>query len=347
MMDMLQINIYLTNECNRFCKHCYYPHGSSVMSDEDIIYLSEWIGNFCRNHEVKTLKVHVLGGEPLKYKDKLFLLVSSIKSNIPDFTKPHPDGEFVVFTNGDYFSFYTLTHIKEHKIYILLNPSSDDLMTIHEKMHMVKSICGGISLAIVADEINLPRLPELTNLAIYHRGSMRINRLYDGGKDPEYIMEFGKQMHKVFDLLLASEYAIYPNFLLESTYPLWTGVKNPYSCGKRLLVIDPDGTIRSCNADMDTTIGHIKTHFYMSQFKFHQRWSAKNLPECQTCKWVTICQGGCPYTRKLAYGHYNQKTPFCEVFKTLFPKLEQLKYKYLRERQNVKSLYCWSINKTE
>jgi radical SAM protein with 4Fe4S-binding SPASM domain len=193
---------------------------------------------------------------------------------------------------------------------------------------------GGISLAVVADEINLPRLAELTKLAIKYDGHIRINRLYHGGRIPGYVNRFGQAMHTVFDELLAAPKAMWPNFILESTYPLWEGPQNCHACGRWFLVFDPDGTIRSCNADMSTKIGSIYTHYKMADFKFTHRWSSKNLSECQDCEWANggWCQGGCPFSRKLTWGTYGKATPFCKVYKELFPRLKELTDKWKQQR---------------
>jgi radical SAM protein with 4Fe4S-binding SPASM domain len=145
-------------------------------------------------------------------------------------------------------------------------------------------------------------------------------------------------MHKVFDSLLKAEVPMWPNWIMESTYPTWEGPKNPYSCGRWLIVVDTDGGLRSCNPDSETVVGHIDTIQNWKEIKPPQRWSAKNLEECQGCQWVTICQGGCPYSRKLTYGTYNQKTPFCSAFKTLFPRLLELNEKW--KRYSSKNYQC-------
>lgn len=297
------------------------------MSKHTAGHLSQWISELCQRENVLWYKAHFLGGEPFLKKELLFFLIEKLQADLPSHTKGHPDGQFVVFTNGDEIDGATLKRCKQYKVKIILNPTSDDLVTVHEKIHFIKTLCGGCSLAVVADEINLPRLPQLAALAVSHNGHIRINRLYDGGRNQEYIETFRKQMHKVFDILLSAEIPMWPNFILESTYPLWEDERNPHACGRWLLVFDPDGNIRSCNADMTTVIGNIfTTKPSMSEFKFTHRWSSKGLEGCHGCEWAIggWCQGGCPFTRKLTYGTYTHNTPFCEAFKELFPRLKEL-----------------------
>jgi len=283
-----------------------------------------WIGSLCETEKVKEYKCHILGGEPLENSNVVYYLLDKLNENLPEGTHGVPEGKYVVFTNGELLTMEILKNLKLRKVKIMLNPTTNSLDWVKSRMELIKSVCGGVSLAIVADKVNIVRLPDLAKLAVEMDGHIRINRLYDGGVNEWYVDAFKKQMHKVFDILLTAENPMWPNFIMESTYTTWDSPKNPNACGRWLLVIDPDGSIRSCNADMDTKVGHIHTHHRMADFKFTHRWSAKNLPECQGCEWVTWCQGGCPYTRKLTFGTYDKKTAFCGAYKELFPRLMEL-----------------------
>lgn len=326
-MDALQTNIYITDVCSKGCPNCYYTKTGTHMTEIMAVKTALWIAEVCRNEKVEAYRCHILGGEPLENPDVLFSLLNALEEFIPRTTKGAWEGKYVLFTNGDLLAYHELSLLKKYHVKIMLNPTTDSLQRVEEKMNIIKSYCGGVSLAVVADDTNLPRLPKLAKLAVRFGGHVRINRLYDGGKDPRYVEEFRKQMHKVFDILLAAEKPMWPNFIMESTYVTWPAPKNPNACGRWLLVFDPNGNIRSCNADMETVMGNIETHT-MSNLHFTHRWSAKNLPECQGCEWITWCQGGCPFTRKLTYGTYTKKTPFCEAYKTLFPRLMELKAKW-------------------
>ncbi len=319
---------YVNNECNRECPSCYWSNTGGKMIGRIASDSAKWIANICEEEKVKSVRINFLGGEPLLNIDTVFYYIDTLKNLLPKHTNPYPDGQFLLFTNGDYLSEEILGACKRRRVLLFLNPTYDSLGDIEDKIKRIKSICHGCSLSIVLDSLNMPRIDKIAKLAIKHNCHMRINRLYDGGRDPEYVKEYGKQMDKVLDLLLESSPPIWPNWLIESTYPMWEGPKNCYSCGKWLIIIDPDGTLRSCNADLDTKVGSIYTHLHWKELKMHQRWSAKNIPECQGCEWTTLCQAGCPYTHKLAYGDYNHPSPFCKEFKKLFSKLMEITRRY-------------------
>jgi radical SAM protein with 4Fe4S-binding SPASM domain len=290
--------------------------------------VAKWITNIHSTEKIEQFRVHILGGEPFLNFEVISYFIEMINALKPEFTKPPEEGGFVIFTNGDYLNEENLSILKRLDVKIMLNPCNDELDVVEEKILKIKKVSHGCSLAVTLDNFNLNRLGELTDLAINYECHIRTNRLYHGGTIPGYVERFHSSMTVMFDKLLKSKWIMWPNFIMESTYPTWNSPKNPNACGRWLLVVDVNGNIRSCNADMETKIGHISTHTKMSDFKFSHRWSAKDLPECQGCEWITWCQGGCPYTRKLVYGTYNKRSPFCSAFKQLFPKLMLLRDKW-------------------
>lgn len=331
-MDAIQFLIYITRRCSQNCPNCYYPKSDSI--DEDLRSISldklcKWIIKFLEVNQVKYLKLQLLGGEPFLNLHTIFHIFEYITSNLPPHVLKHPDGMFGIYTNGDFLNGSVLTKLSRFKPRILLNPTDQPLYDIEEKVRLVKRILNRVSLAVPLTEMNMERLNELGELMIRYEGAMRLNRLYNGGRSHKYKELFRESMHRFLDLLLSSEYVMWPNFIVENTYITWKGEKNPNACGKWLLVIDPDGSIRSCNADMRTRIGHIDTHMRITDFVFPQRWSCKNIEICQKCEWKVYCQGGCPYTKKLAYREDYQEvsklpSPFCDILKELFPKIKAL-----------------------
>lgn len=330
-MDLIQVNVYTTNRCNRNCPDCYVTKDDVEMSRETAKNVGNWISDLCHKEKIKSTMIHFLGGEPLLNLPAIVSIVDIFNKNKPSFNRPFgikgSEG-FVVFTNGDFLNQENMRTLKDRRIMVKLNPTNLRLYDINQRVQKIKDVFGGAGLAVVLDDLNMKRLPELALLSVQNRIHMRLNRLYNGGTIPGYVEQYRKQMHKMFDILLASDWAMWPNFLIENTYVTWEGPQNPNACGRFLFIIEPDGTIRACNADIDTRMGHIDTHKKMLDFTFPCRWSATNLPECCGCEWRVWCQGGCPYTRKLVFGTYEKRTPFCYAFKELFPRVIELKEKY-------------------
>jgi radical SAM protein with 4Fe4S-binding SPASM domain len=335
-MDNLMVFFFTTNKCSKGCDHCYNLSIDDGMTRGVADQSVRWLKRICIEENVKHLRVSFLGGEPLNTFDMVIYLVDQMHEKIEWVTPMPPDGH-ILHTNGDLLTDDMLKGLKSRRIKIALNPTYDTLEEVEKKIIHIKSVCRGCTLSIALNDFNMPRITDLARLAVKHHCQMRINRLYDGGKNLAYVNEYKNQMSEVLDILLSSEKPLWPNWIMESTYPTWEGPKNPYSCGRWLVIITPDGTLRSCNPDYDTKVGSIYTHLHWKELKFPQRWSAKNLPECQGCEWITWCQGGCPYSRKLAYGTYDKRTPFCSAFKQLFPKLMLLKDRWITYERRIEN----------
>jgi len=235
----------------------------------------------------------------------------------------------LLFTNGDPLfedknkGENMLRELKKRKIKVMLNPTYDSLERVDQKVKFIKLICGGCSLSVVLDDLNMDRLLDLVEIALSNDAHIRISRLYQGPLTPGYTERYAEQVPKALDKILEAGKPMHPDFIVDSICPSWKGERNPYLCGKRHVVIDPDGTCRNCNGDMNSVIGSIHTCSKLSDFKFLYRHSAKNIPECQSCEWITWCQGGCPFVSKLTYG-WHTKSPMCSTLKVLFPKLMKI-----------------------
>lgn len=298
------------------------------MSNEMAAQVAKWAVRVYQEEHVRVMRNYFLGGEPGLNSEAIFTIVDTIQNLKSDYTiGPAEHNGFLIFTNGDCFDENTLKECKKRSIRFLLNPTYDSMQEIEDKFLYIKSMCGGSGLSIALNDLNLDRLPEFARLVVKHNSYMRMNRLYQGGTIPGYVEKYKSQMKKMFEILLAAEKPMWPNITMLSTYFTWPPPVNANTCGKALLVIDPDGTIRTCSADLGTVAGHISTHGF-KDIKFTYRWSAKNLPECQGCEWVTWCQGGCPLARKLVYGTVDKRTPYCSAFKELFPLLFKLVEKW-------------------
>lgn len=48
------------------------------------------------------------------------------------------------------------------------------------------------------------------------------------------------------------------------------------------------------------------------------------IPECTDCEWRFTCAGGCPYARRVEFGRLDARSPHCDVYRTVLPKLVEL-----------------------
>ena len=103
--------------------------------------------------------------------------------------------------------------------------------------------------------------------------------------------------------------------------------------GRSYLVFNQQGQVSKCQMTMAehlTTTVNPDPLFTLR----HDLLGLQNLPvtsrsECNTCEWQTWCTGGCPLLTLRTTGRYDTRSPYCRIYKEIFPavvRLEGLHY---------------------
>jgi uncharacterized protein len=110
------------------------------------------------------------------------------------------------------------------------------------------------------------------------------------------------------------------------------GVPHAKTCGvgDNYLVIDHRGRLARCHMDIAHTIGSIWEKdplLTVRQTPINHNFtniSVENKEECSTCPWRYWCSGGCPLLAYHSGGSVTAKSPYCNVYKAVFPELLRL-----------------------
>jgi len=293
------------------------------MTDEVVKKLPDWLKSFCVKSRVEKLCVSFLGGEPSIRMDLCLNLMESIYSKLNEVVRPYHGSWFMFFTNGDFLTDEALIEMSRYNTIVLYNPTYDSLEEIDRKLKLIKKRIRFCCMSVVIDGVNIGRLIEITDIALSNKVNLRLNPLYHPTSD--YIHSLYEPLDSLFDHLISTDELIWPKLLLGSLYVGWGSRSiSPYSYGSWLLVVDTDGSIRICSADDGTDIGDLSTISSIDDVKFDHSWNAKSIGLCQRCEWLSWCHGGHPLTRFSYYGSYNYPTPYCDLYKKLFPKWKSL-----------------------
>jgi radical SAM protein with 4Fe4S-binding SPASM domain len=117
------------------------------------------------------------------------------------------------------------------------------------------------------------------------------------------------------------------------------------NCSSQFISVDSKGTVAQC----DCWVTSYPESFFGNMFRepgltkmlresparreFVER--PKHLVEhedCLSCRWLSICHGGCPVRTYSALGTMLAKDPYCEVYKTVFARAEHHARDILRRR---------------
>ncbi len=108
------------------------------------------------------------------------------------------------------------------------------------------------------------------------------------------------------------------------------------NCSNQFISVDAKGTVAQC----DCWVTSYPDHFFGNIFReesltqmlyesparqeFVER-PAKLMKneDCLSCRYLSICHGGCPVRTHTALGTMHAKDPYCEVYKTIFARAEK------------------------
>ena len=94
------------------------------------------------------------------------------------------------------------------------------------------------------------------------------------------------------------------------------------------MVIDQKGDIAKCHMEIEKPITSIYQHDPLSFIRADsigiKNFSVEEKEGCRDCEWRYWCTGGCPLMTYKTTGRYDVKSPYCRVYKSLYPGLLRL-----------------------
>jgi uncharacterized protein len=217
-----------------------------------------------------------------------------------------------------------------------LNEVERRMDVIGKRIHMIHSN----TIIITADDFNLEgnRMEDFTRLAIDKHYRIRIYRSMYRGADKDYKKRLIKKYHSCLDIIEDAKSKgsdISLNFFLDILIPYpWDDIKDlytPYFCGHDVLTVQSNGDIGACIRNHKHIVGTIYSENPTQLIKCKElRWTYKKddvSDECKICSVRQVCQSGCPNDKLITYGKIEGKSPFCEVYKEIIPRLMDLQLK--------------------
>lgn len=109
------------------------------------------------------------------------------------------------------------------------------------------------------------------------------------------------------------------------------------ACAEEYISIEPSGRVHVCDrfaGNSDLALGNLSMQSLSEILDspvrrvFITRWEALQ-SQCNSCKWATICYGGCPHEAYAASGSITNADPNCEAYKRIFTHVSNLIHREL------------------
>ena len=294
--------IYLTNDCNLACTHCYMFSGKPKI---DELPKEEWFKIIKNAKENGIKSITFTGGEVLRYKD-WFEIIKFTKEN---------DITVTILTNGVLWDEEKIDKSKNYIDEIQISLDGTDEISnsvIRGKNNFEKALSNVKLFVEVGVKTVIATTPTLDNLE--HIEKTYINFAKDllqemnkpnlyfklaqkliTGRNVNALLKEKARKYSKITRKLANE--LYPNGEIRNfinNIQIGTGLKN---CGYGGLSISSDGKFFLCNRVEDLEpVATNKDDFknVLEKANYYYNWSSvDNVIPCMNCEIKYICGGGC------------------------------------------------------
>lgn len=342
----LSVWLHVINDCNMYCDYCYISRTGQAMSLEmghasvDAAIRSALRGGY------KRIKLKFAGGEPtLKFK----LILDLHQYALDQTARAGLELEAVILSNGTIMTEDTITALKTRDIHLMI--SLDGIGKMHD---VQRRFAGGqgtfAAVSRTLDRLAVHGIKPFISITVSDRNAGGLADVV------AYVLDRGLPFNLNFvrnndcianfeDLRLRDERiikAIHKAFaVIESRLPTYSllgslvdraYLHQPHdkSCavGESYLVVDPLGNIAKCQMEISHPITNVYADDPLAQVKADQKGiqniSVEEKEGCRDCLWKYWCAGGCPLVTYRASGRFDVKSPYCRIYKAVFPELLRL-----------------------
>ncbi len=348
--------LYLTRACNLACAHCFVSKDMRRMSLETGLQAVERLFELAEKHRHPEVKIKYAGGEPTMNWELIPALHARAKSRAQETGLKLTE---VLITNATLLNRERLRFIRDEGF--RLSISLDGFGEGHDRQRPVRNgnptferVFQSVLLALemglkpylitTITRLNVDEVPALVAFALEHRLMLNLNfyrphSLEDTlAADNASLTRALQEAMKVIEANLP-DYNFMEGLIDRSNF----GAAHQHVCGagRNYLSIDTDGSVLPCHMLTGYNLPGIPLQMLETpRFDDFPNPPIDQRNGCNTCEWRYWCAGGCPIHAKNITGTSNVSSPYCSVYKTIYPELVRLQALQLLQAdlQNAPSL---------
>lgn len=337
----LQAWLFLTRACNLACAHCFVDKDPHRMDETTGRQAVRRLFHLAQEQHYPRLSLKYAGGEPtLRWAllQNLHTLAQQLAADTGVGLKES------LVTNGLALDAARLQYLKDARIHLAI--SLDGFGAGHDRMRPTKNgapsfdrVLHNLRLAlslglhpgltITLTRLNLPDLPAFTRFALENDLDFNLN-FYRPSQPGDPLMPSLQDLtHAILQSFAVIRQnlparPIFQRLLDRSNF----GFAHQHACsaGRHYLSIDTDGRALPCHM-LTGGYAPAQPQNLADATPAFADFSAAPVTErsgCQECEWRSFCGGGCPLLAKALHGAAGTPSPYCSVYKALFPELLQL-----------------------
>ena len=338
--------LHVTNACNLRCTYCYVSKSEETMDEATGLAAIDAVFRSAVRHGFKAVKLKYAGGEATLN----FRLIRLLHDYAAGFAASHRIGlSEVVLSNGVVLSNTLLDFIRETGMRLMI--SLDGLGAEHDVQRVFSNgrgssrhVAHGIDRALArgikphlsitvtrhnADSVAAAVLFALDRELLFNLNFFRDNdhaashtqlaaedaQLIAGTREAFQVIEERLPRYSLINALVDRSSFLAPH-------------ERPCGAGHSYLVIDHQGRVARCQMEIERPVTDVMAEDPLTLIQAGQP-GFSNVPVdekegCRECQWRYWCAGGCPLLTYRVTGRSDVRSPYCNVYRALFPDLLRL-----------------------
>lgn len=349
-----------THQCNLRCSYCYVDNNlkdkKEMFSLDFARHMIDEIYSYAIEKSITNITLLWHGGEPLLWTNKnyenifqycekvfndSFKIRHSIQTNLTLINNEYID-IFKKFDVSVGFSLDGFGEINDKTRYFQNKKGS--FAKIFEKIELCKSLNFKICAVVVASSKNINYINEIYSFMNEHNISFKINPIFKSGEAEDSFNEYGITtyqyqtcMIELFDLW-TNEKKTNVDISLFSEIASNLATNNPALCNfkedcqQNVFSIFANGDIYPCGRfgnDNNFNFGNLRkdslSNIMKKKNNFFGNKRVQNLTnnDCNNCKYLSICHGGCMHDAYISSNDIFTQSNFCQAYKHIFQHIEK------------------------
>lgn len=338
--------LHITNACNLRCHYCYLHKTNESMTDDIAQRSVDAVLRSAKKYAFKHVSLKYAGGEASLNQTRVLAIHDYATQQAQQATISLRAS---IHSNGVILSQRTIEQFKARQIGVTI--SLDGIGAYHDKQRPFRHGQGSFqyvdrtinrllaselvpSISVTVSRHNLAGLPALMDYVLEHNLPFTLNYY----RDNEYSTHIHDLQFEEAQMITAMRNAFsaieqhLPRRCLLGSLVDKADLRNTHNrtcgVGQNYLVIDQNGRVAKCQADMKHTVTTIDAEDPLSLIRNDRNgvrgYSVDEKEGCRTCDWRYWCSGGCPMLTYRMTGRSDIKSPNCNIYKALFPEVLRL-----------------------
>ncbi len=337
----LSVWMHVTNECNLRCRYCYINKTDEIMSLEIGRAAIDAIMRSAMKNSIRSIKLKFAGGEPTLNLKLVFDLYAYAQEQA---AQAEIALSAVLLSNGIALGERAIQQLKARGIHIMI--SLDGVGAMHDRQRPFVNGRGSFAwvertldrlasqgvkpfISITVSDRNVTGLPQTVGYVLDRGLPFNLNFYRDHGcatpRDDlrlrnDRLIEALRQTFAVIESRLPAHSllgSLMDRAQFDQAHDKTCGVGDAY------LIVNHHGQIAKCQMEAERPVTDVYADDPLALIRADQigvqNLSVEEKEGCHDCTWKYWCAGGCPVQTFRATGRYDVKSPYCNIYKAVYP----------------------------